>query len=55
MVKSLFSFRIDDNEIEFIKKIASKQYISPSTLIRVWIMERIDKERELAQMQGSSK
>lgn len=46
MVKSVFSFRIDDSEIKFIKKVADKQHLTPRTLIRVWIMERIEQERE---------
>ena len=43
--KRLISMRLEDSQIESLKGIAANKGIGYLTLIRMWIMERLSKER----------
>ncbi len=43
--KKLISVRMDDSQIKPLKEIASAKGIGYLTLIRMWIAERLSKER----------
>ncbi|MHB8841510.1 MAG: CopG family antitoxin [Candidatus Aquicultor sp.] len=46
--KRLLSFRIDDEVIERLQKLARRKGIGYQTLMRVWVMERLEEEEKRA-------
>jgi len=39
-------FELDQDDFERVKEIARRKRLSRSTLIRLWITERLDKEKQ---------
>lgn len=46
--KRLLSFRIDDEVIERLQKLAQRKGIGYQTLMRAWVMERLEEEERRA-------
>ncbi|NCO65117.1 MAG: hypothetical protein COW32_07160 [Candidatus Aquicultor secundus] len=46
--KRLLSFRIDDEVIERLQKLAQRKGIGYQTLMRVWVIERLEEEERRA-------
>lgn len=46
--KRLLSFRIDDEVVERLQKLAQRKGIGYQTLMRVWVMERLEEEEKRA-------
>ena len=42
--KRLVSMRLDDKQIEELKKVAAKKGIGYLTMVRMWITERLEQE-----------
>ena len=43
--KKLISLRLEQNQIESLKNVASRKGIGYLTLIRMWVMERLSREQ----------
>lgn len=43
----VYSVRPSDEEEDQIQKLAESKHLPPSTLVRSWILERLDLERSL--------
>lgn len=41
----VYSVRLSDEEEDQIQKLAESKHLPPSTLVRSWILERLDLER----------
>jgi predicted DNA binding CopG/RHH family protein len=46
-IKRLLTIRVDPEQIEATRKIAQRKSIGYQTLMRMWIAEGIEREREL--------
>lgn len=42
----MFSLRMDKETIEELERLAQARYLPLRIMIRIWIMERIEKEKE---------
>lgn len=42
------SFRLPMDEAEALASIAARRHLKPGQLVRSWVLERLDKERESA-------
>jgi hypothetical protein len=40
----VYSIRLSDAEYDAVRKIADAAHLPPSTLVRSWILQRLDKE-----------
>ena len=44
MIKIGFPLRLDPENIVQLRKLATKRYLQVGTMVRMWIMERLEKE-----------
>jgi predicted DNA binding CopG/RHH family protein len=51
--KRLISMRLEDNQIKSLKQVAATKGLGYLTLMRMWIIERLYKERRLMHAQHS--
>lgn len=44
MIKTGFPLRLNPDSIEQLREIATKRYLQVGTMVRMWIMERLEQE-----------
>lgn len=41
----VYSVRLSDEEMQAVQRVADAQHLPAATLVRAWILERLDRER----------